>query len=141
MRTIRPIVYASVVGLLLACSDDGDLLAPPNDTPGSAFQVSPATATLQPGQTFRFATTYSGDPALMGTPGHVAWQSSDDNVATVTGGMVRAVRVGQAKIVAIWSGYRASAIVRVVGPAKKHEDAIPCLKRPSRAEQRLMAQC
>ena len=96
MRNLLPIVYASVVGLLLACSDStgpsgADLIRPPQNPrlPEGAFQVSPATATLQSGQTFRFTTTYSGNPALSSHPGDVAWHSSDEAVATVTGGMVR----------------------------------------------------
>jgi hypothetical protein len=150
MRNLPPIVYASVVGLLLACSDStgpsgASLVSPPQipEYPAGAFQVSPATATLQPGQTFRFTTTYSGNPALLGTPGDVAWHSSDDNVATVTGGIVRAVSAGQAEIVAVWGGTQASAIVRVAGPAKslEHADAVACLMRTSRAGQRLFTQC
>jgi len=147
MRNLPPIVYASVVGLLLACSDSTGpsgpaIVSPPQipEFPPGAFQVSPATATLQPGQTFRFTTTYSGNP---GTPGDAAWHSSDGNVATVTGGIVRAVSAGQARIVAVWGGTQASAIVRVAGPAKKleHADAVACLMRTSGADHRLFIQC
>lgn len=147
MRNLLPIVYASVVGLLLACSDgtapsDGqNIVDPPDDPPRSALEVSPATVTLEPGQTFRFSTRHGGDPALMGTPGHIAWQSSDNTVATVTGGVVSARGAGQARITAFWGGYQATALVTVVGPAKKHEDAIACIKRVPNTKQRLMAQC
>ena len=126
MRTVRPIVYASVAGLLLACSDSTgpsgpSIVSPPKvpTYPAGAFQVSPATATLQNGQTFRFTTTYSSNPFLLGLPGDVVWYSSDENVATVSGGLVRAVSDGQAQIVAVWGGSQAHAIVRVVGLAKK----------------------
>jgi uncharacterized protein YjdB len=126
MRTVRPIVYASVAGLLLACSDStgpsGASVVSPSEIPtypAGAFQVSPATATLQNGQTFRFTTTYSGNPALSGIPGDVVWYSSDENVATVSGGLVRAVGDGQAQIVAVWGGSQAHAVIRVVGSAKK----------------------
>jgi uncharacterized protein YjdB len=126
MRTVRPIVYASVVGLLLACSDstgpsESSIVSPPKipTYPAGAFQVSPATATLQNGQTFRFTTTYSGNPALLGLPGDVVWHSSDENVATVSGGVVRAVSSGQAQIVAVWGGTQAQAILRVVDSGKK----------------------
>ncbi len=150
MRNLSPIVYASVVGLLLACSDStgpsgASVVAPPQipEFPAGAFQVSPATATLQPGQTFRFTTTYSGNPALAGTPGDAVWHSSDDNVATVTGGIVSAVSAGQARIVVVWGGTQASAIVRVAGPAKKleHADAVACLMRAWHPGQRLFTQC
>jgi hypothetical protein len=77
----------------------------------------------------------------MGTPGHIAWHSSDNDVATVTGGVVRAVSAGQATITAYWSGYRASALVTVPGPAKKHQDAIACLEREHDSAQQLMSKC
>jgi hypothetical protein len=146
MRNLPPIVYASVVGLLLACSDSTapsgpSVVSPPNDPPRAALDVSPSAVTLQPGQTYRFTVRYGGDPALMGTPGHVAWQSSDNNVASVTGGVVSALGAGQATITAFWGGYQASALVNVVGPAKKHEDAIACLSRLPQADERLMRQC
>ena len=150
MRSLSPmIVYASIAGLLLACSDSSgpsdqpNIVSPPGNTeyPAGAFQVSPATATLQPGQTYRFTTTYSGNPALQGTPSSVTWYSSDDKVATVSGGLVRAVNAGQARIVAIWGGTQASALMTVTGPAKKHEDAIACVKRAPSAGNLLMAQC
>ena len=126
MRTLLPIVYASVVGLLLACSDstgpsEPSIISPPQipTYPAGAFQVSPATAALQSGQTFRFTTTYSGNPALLGIPGDVVWYSSDETVATVSGGVVRAVGGGQARIVAVWGGSQAHAIVRVTDSGKK----------------------
>ena len=126
MRTVRPIVYASVVGLLLACSDSTDpsvssIVSPPKvpTYPAGAFQVSPSTATLQNGQTFRFTTTYSGNPALLGLPGDVVWHSSDEKVATVSGGLVRAVSGGQTQIVAVWGGSQAQAILRVVDSGKE----------------------
>ena len=145
MHTATSIAYLSLAALLLACSDgtapDPDPIPPPPtpspELPQGAFQVSPATATLKPGQTFRFTTTYSGDPALVGTPGEGAWHSSDESVATVSGGIVQGVAGGQARIVATWGGFQASAIVRVVGPSKKHEEALPCLERTVRAGQLL----
>ena len=73
------------MALLLACTDStgpSDHTGKTPRLPDGAFQVSPATATLQPGQTFSFTTTYSGNPALAGTPGDVAWHSSDASVAT-----------------------------------------------------------
>ena len=126
MRTVLPIVYASVVGLLLACSDStgpsgSSIVSPPKvpTYPAGAFQVSPSTATLQNGQTFRFTTTYSGNPALLGLPGDVVWHSSDEKVATVSGGLVRAVSGGQTQIVAVWGGSQAQAILRVVDSGKE----------------------
>ena len=142
MRNLPPIVYASVAGLLLGCSDSTGPSGPIGDLPSpSAFQVSPATVTLQPGQTFRLTTTYTGDPALMGTPVHVAWQSSNNNVVNVSGGLVNALSAGQARITAFWGGYQASALITVVGPTRKHVDAIPCLTRAPRGDRKLMSAC
>jgi uncharacterized protein YjdB len=149
MRNLPPIVYATVVGLLLACSDttappEGPAVTrPPQNPPlpSGAFQVSPSTATLQAGQTFRFTTTYSGNQALSSHPGDVAWYSSDETVATVSSGIVRGVSGGQSRIFANWGGFQASALVTVIGAAKKHEDAVACLKRTYRRGQLLMTQC
>jgi hypothetical protein len=154
MRTVSPIVYASVVGLLFACSDstgpEPPVPPPGGNLPEGAFQVSPGTATLQSGQTFRFTTTYSGNPALVGRPGDAVWSSTNENVATVSGGLVRTVGVGQTRIVATWGGYQASALLKVVAggkkpedlsPGKKHENPTACLKRAWRPGQRLLIQC
>jgi uncharacterized protein YjdB len=146
MRTVSPIVYASVAALLLACSDSTGPSQPgmtrtAPDLPTGTFQVSPATATLQYGQTLRFTTTYSGNPALSATPGDVAWYSTDENVAPVSSGLVRGVSGGEARIVATSGGHRASALVTVAGPWKKHDDPGVCMKRTQRAGQRLMTQC
>ena len=148
MRNLSPIVYAFVVGLLLACSDStapsgADLIPPPQSPqlPEGAFQVSPATATLQSGQTLQFTTRYSGNPALMSHPSDVVWHSSDETVATVSNGLVRGVSGGRSRIFASRGGYQASALVTVAGPAKKHDDAIGCVKSAPSAEQLLMTQC
>jgi hypothetical protein len=74
-------------------------------------------------------------------PDNVVWHSSDEQVAIVTGGLVRAVGGGEARIVASWGAYQSSAVVSVVGPAKKHDHAVACLKRTQRAGQLMMAQC
>jgi uncharacterized protein YjdB len=148
MRAVSPILYAYVVGLLLACSDStgpsqSELRQPPQNPglPEGVLQISPATATLQYGQTLQFTTTYSGNPALAGGLVEVAWQSSNESVATVSKGLVRGVSGGETRIVASWGGYQASALVTVSGPWKKHEDHPICLKRTSRAGQLLMTQC
>ena len=118
-----PFVHASIVGLLLACSDSTgpEPPAPPpgGNLPEGAFQVRPGTATLPAGQTFRFTTTYSGNPALVGKPGDGVWHSTNESVATVSGGLVRTVGVGQTRIVASWGGLQASALLTVVGSGKK----------------------
>jgi hypothetical protein len=144
MRIASTIVYASIAALLLACTDStgpSDLTGKTTRLPDGAFQVSPATVTLQYGQTFRLTTTYSGNPALSAAPGDVTWNSSDASVASVSNGLVRGVSGGEARIVAIWGGYQATALVTVAGAWKKHEDPAVCLMRFPRAEQRLLTQC
>ena len=148
MRNLSPIVYAFVVGLLLACSDStapegSDLTRPPQNPrlPEGAFQVSPATATLQSGQTFRFTTTYSGNPALSSHPGDVVWHSSDETVATVSNGLVRGVSGGQSRIVASWEATRPAPSSRWSVPRRSTRMPSPASKRAPRAEQRLMTQC
>ena len=121
MRTTSPIVYGSLAALLLACSDStgpNPTQPGPPSQPDGGFQVAPATATLQYGQTQRFTTTLGWKRSAAGT---VAWQSSDENVAVVRNGLVRGISGGQARIVATWGGYQASATVNVIGPWKKHE--------------------
>ena len=143
MRAASTIVYASVAALLLACTDStgpSDLTGKTTRLPDGAFQVSPATVTLQYGQTFRLTTTYSGNPALSAAPGDVTWNSSDASVASVSNGLVRGVSGGEARIVAIWGGYQATALVTVAGPWKKHEDPAVCLMR-LRAPAAAVTQC
>ena len=139
MRTVSPIVYASVAALLLACSDTtGPEFRRPDGTsnlPRGSLQVSPAAITIQSGQTFRLTTRYVGDPALAARPSNVAWTSSDASVATVSGGLISGVSGGQTRILARWGGSEASALVTVVAAVKKHE------RPPLCGEQKLNLPC
>ena len=139
MRTVSPIVYASVAALLLACSDNtGPDIKRPDGTsnlPGGSLRVSPAAIMIQSGQTFRLTTRYIGDPALTSRPSNVAWTSSDASVATVSGGLVSGVSGGQTRIVASWGGSQATALVTVLAPLKKHE------RPPLCGEQKLNLPC
>ena len=141
MRTALPFAYASVAALVLACSDSTDPTDPPEPPPDPAgsFQVAPATATLGYGQTLQFTTTYGGKRGT--AEGAVAWQSSDENVAVVRNGLVKGVSGGQARIVATWGGYQATAVVNVIAAWKKHEQPPVCQLRTWRGAQRLLTQC
>jgi hypothetical protein len=144
MRTALPFAYASVAALVLACSDSTSPSPNPPDTPsdpGGSFQVAPATATLQYGQTMQFTTTYGGKWGTGSAAGVVAWQSSDENVAVVRNGLVRGVSGGQTRIVATSGAYQSTAIVNVIAPWKKHENPPVCLERTWRAGQLLVTQC
>jgi Bacterial Ig-like domain (group 2) len=145
MRTASSTLFAAAATMLLGCSDSTgpSSSAPigPGGPDASSFQVSPSTATLQSGQSRQFSVTYSGNPALAGAPASVTWHSSDESVASVSSnGMVLGVTGGQARIVATWGGYQASALVSVVGSMKKHDGPAVCLKRTTRAPARLV-QC
>ena len=144
MRTALPFAYAAVAALVLACSDSTgpspDPPDPPSD-PGGSFQVAPATATLQYGQTMQFTTTYGGKRGTGSAAGAVVWQSSDENVAVVRNGLVRGLNGGQARIVATWGGYQSTAVVNVIAPWNKHETPPVCLEGPWRAGQRLIMRC
>ena len=134
MRAASSILYASVATLLLGCSDSTGPVGPP-DRPDvrerpSTFTLSPASATIQQGESRQFTTVYSGRAALTVGPTDVAWESSDPSIASVTpSGVVRGVSGGQARIVAFSGGYRVSALVTVTGAMKKHEDPTVCLLR------------
>lgn len=141
MRTTSPIVYGSVAALLLACSDSTGPNPTPPGPPGQregGFQVAPATATLQSGQTQRFTTTLGWKRSAAGA---VAWASSDESVAVVRNGLVRGVSGGQARIVATWGGHQASATVNVISPWRKHEAPPVCLNRSPRTERLPMSRC
>jgi Bacterial Ig-like domain (group 2) len=144
MRTALPFAYASVAALVLACSDStgpsSNLPAPPGD-PGGSFQVAPATATLQYGQTLQFTTTYGGKRGTGSAAVAVAWQSSDESVAVVRNGLVRGVSGGKTRIVATWGGYQSTAVVNVIAPWKKHENLPVCVMRAPSAGPKLTTQC
>lgn len=141
MRPALPFAYATVAGLVLACSDSTGPSDPRDPAPGPAFQVAPAAATLEYGQTMQFTTTYGGRRGTASTGVSVLWQSSDESVAVVHNGLVRAVSGGQARIVASWGGHQSIAMVTVITPWKVHENPPVCLWRAYRPAQRLIMQC
>jgi len=132
MRATSSILLTAAT-LLLGCSDStgpssSPSLRAPDDPGSSSFQVAPSTATLQYGQTLQFTITYSGDPALTRDPGSVIWRSDNAGVAAVSAnGLVRGVSGGITRVVAVWGGSQASAVVTVVAPMKKHEDPAVCM--------------
>ena len=143
MRTAPSILLAATATLLLGCSDSTgpSLSGGPGGSESSSFQVSPSTATVQQNQYRQFTVTYSGNPAPSGRQRNAVWHSADERVASVSPrGLVRGVTGGQTRIVAIWGGYQASALVTVVGPMKKHDGHPVCMKRTTRAPARL-AKC
>ena len=137
MRVSSSIIHATVAALLLGCSDSTEPVPLPDgsgiqERPSSFFQVSPAAATIQQGQSRQFTTRFSGDPGFAAGPTAVTWQSSDPLIASVApGGLVRGVSSGQARIVATSGTYQAAALVNVSGVMKKHENPTVCLFLPA----------
>lgn len=136
MRATPSTLSAAVLLVLLACSDS---TGPSQKLPGvfepepperGTFQVIPAAATLQAGQSRQFNITYTGAAALSASDLGAAWRSSNEDVATVSSrGLVHAVGGGHATITATWGGHQATALVTVDGPMKKHENPPVCLSR------------
>src|SRR3989440_2627092 len=85
----------------------------------SSLVVSPASATLQVGDTVRLHVIWKGDlgtDLAWNTP--VTWSSSDVSVAIVNGsGLVTAVAPGQATITATSEGKSGSAAITVASPS------------------------
>jgi Bacterial Ig-like domain (group 2) len=144
MRAAPSILTAAIATLLLGCSDstgpsDGPSVRARPSPEAVYFQVSPLNATLLHGETRQFTTTYPGNPAFTSAASAVSWHSSDESVATVSsGGLVRGLSGGQARIVATRGRYQASALVTVTGPMKKHEGPQVCLSHIPSAEQDLI---
>jgi hypothetical protein len=146
MRAVPSLLLAPVAALLLGCTDGTGPSLPssrpdprPSETP--SFRVLPAQATLSSGASLQLTIDFAGDPALTAGPVIVAWYSSDQSVASVSpNGLVRAIRGGEAAIVASWGTYSATALVTVAGPMKKNEDPLVCLKRIP-APERFFRQC
>lgn len=146
MRAVPSILLVSI--LSFGCSDsptgpsdDGRNPSLERPLPVS-FRVAPATASLQYGQTIQLTTTFTGAAALASGRGAVAWQSSNENVASVSDrGLVQGVSGGQTRITATWGEYQASATIIVSGPRKKQEEPGACLKRIPETERILSPQC
>jgi hypothetical protein len=143
---ILPLVLASMAILSLGCSDstgpsEANLQpTPPPET--IRFEIAPALATLQSGETIQLTARLSSAAALSIGPATIAWSSSSEQVATVSPtGMVSAHSGGEAVIQAVSGVYRATARVTVVGPMKKHDGEVVCMKRLPDSERHLNSQC
>jgi len=80
-------------------------------TPVSSVTLNMETTTLSPGESTTLTATVSPSNA---TYKSVAWSTSDSTVATVTDGVVKAVKVGTATISATAHGQTANCVVKVV---------------------------
>lgn len=107
-RSVSAISALFALGTV-AC--DSNPMAPPAV---AVVAITPATATIEPGDTVRFAAVPkdASNSPVQGLI--VTWSSSDTTVATVSSaGLVRGVAAGQAKIVATIGGRAGSASVTV----------------------------
>ncbi len=78
------------------------------------IEVTPATATLVPGDTVQLDVTFQWVDDEVGTEPPITWSSSDDLVATVDAGLVTAVAEGATTITATAGGQMATAAIDVV---------------------------
>ncbi len=90
---------------------------PPPPVPVAAIRLRPGSAQLEVGRTVTVAADLVDQRgnALADRP--VTWRSSDDNVATVSGGVVTARRAGSVVIAASAEGRAATISVTVTAPA------------------------
>ncbi len=91
-------------------------VAPPPPAPVAAVAVAPRTAEVEVGQTVTIAATLRDARNQAVTDRLVAWRSSDEQIATVTAGIVTGRRAGRVTITATSESQSASATVTVTAP-------------------------
>ena len=81
----------------------------------ASFSVTPGTSTVASGQTLQLTAHAADADGNQLTGRAVAWESSDESIASVsTGGVVTAGKVGNATITATSEGMRANATIHVM---------------------------
>lgn len=114
----HPPPFVRICLLFLAASCGGSGSTPPVDNTPAAIAISPpASLTLTSGATSPLTaavTTREGRPVSGAV---VVWSSSDPTVASVTNGLVTAIRVGTATITATNTTLRATVAVTVIAGA------------------------
>lgn len=154
MRAVPSILATAITTLLLGCSDGTgpSVVTPPDDPPPppppgvqeppASFAVSPSHARLTAGETLQLTSHYTGNASAADGTVSVTWFSTDETVAIVSpGGLVRAIRGGQARIVAVLGLYRANTAITVVGLMKKHQAPLVCLSRFPAPDAPLTRKC
>ncbi len=97
-------------GLSVRCMLDGEL--PSTDIPVESVTLSSTALGLEKGYSATLTATVLPDDATDKT---VTWTSSDQSVATVSGGVVTAIKAGTCTITAAAGGKSATCIVTVTG--------------------------
>lgn len=112
---VTAITPGTTVIVASAGGKSGDATITVNPVPVGSVAVSPKTATLDQGQQRPFSVTVRDQNGTVVTDRPVIWTSSDNTVATINGaGLVSALNIGSASIVAQAGGKADTAAVTVV---------------------------
>lgn len=109
------VLLAAFLAALTACGGGSDGTSPVTEPPVVAsVGVTPISQTLSPGGTVTLTATArdAGGNILVGRA--VTWSSSAPSIATVSGGLVTAIAVGNASIVATVEGRTGEVPIQVV---------------------------
>ena len=118
-RCVVVAITATVVALgMTGCGGDSSSPAAPTEiSPASptilSVELTGTTTLTTIGETAQLSlvATFSDDSTRVIEPALVEWRSSDPIVATVTEGLVTAVRAGQATITAAYETHRAELVI------------------------------
>lgn len=122
------------LGILLTMLAFGACKEKPDDTPTvkTTIKLSKATAELKEGTTLLLSAILTPQEAKE----EVTWESSDSQVATVTKGLVKAVKAGEATITAkLANGNSATCKVKVTPKEAPAPTPTPDPKKPGNGDQ------
>lgn len=122
------------LGILLTMLAFGACKEKPDDTPTvkTTIKLSKATAELKEGTTLLLSAILTPQEAKE----EVTWESSDSQVATVTKGLVKAIKAGEATITAkLANGNSATCKVKVTPKEAPAPTPTPDPKKPGSGDQ------
>lgn len=122
------------LGILLTMLAFGACKEKPDDTPTvkTTIKLSKATAELKEGTTLLLSATLTPQEAKE----EVTWESSDSQVATVTKGLVKAIKAGEATITAkLANGNAATCKVKVTPKEAPAPTPTPDPNKPGNGDQ------
>ncbi|MDQ3138763.1 MAG: Ig-like domain-containing protein [Gemmatimonadota bacterium] len=127
MRDLQSIIaVVATVGLVAACQSGATAPSDPTEV-SLALTVAPSLATMEGGKVLRLSATVRHTDGSRSAPADVRWNSGDETVATVSNGVVQALKAGQVQIVATWHESRGSSVVTVLDPTEKKLPR-PCIE-------------
>ena len=118
MRKTKSIVFILVIALIaclaVGCNKDNKPTDNDPSVPDPVYEVelNKTELTLQVGQAAELIATPVKD-GLVDKDAVLDWESSDNQIATVSGGTVTAVKAGNAVITVTYQGKKATANVKV----------------------------